>query len=451
MSEHDPDRMKLIDSMWLDIDTADGPIAVGAVMEFNGRAPALKRVQQRIADVMPQVPRLSQTPEASRSGVLQPKWVDVDVDLDFHVQRHTVSNLEAAVARLLAEPMTEGRALWDVTILTGYAPREWALVWRLHHAVADGEGVTMLIGRTLDMAPTGGETLTDWMVSQASALRGQQPELNPVEKLAQDVRDTFTQVVGAALTAPETIRSLMKLAPHRPTSLTGTPSTGRDWRCLHLDLSEVKAAGKAHGATVNDVLMAAVTNGFREVILSHGEDPSGRVVRAVMPVSMRKFGDTRSNNQVSMIPVELPVGEQTNQQRLAAVVRQTSAAKRSMVAKMIETGHRTLSKITPAPLEDLILTNTGWTFGWLADTLVTNVRGPETAQYFLGQEVRYLAPIIPVGSTLRMVVGINSYNGTVNVGVTTDAEHAHDNDLMIKGIASAVADLRLEQSGAKSR
>jgi diacylglycerol O-acyltransferase len=208
-----------------------------------------------------------------------------------------------------------------------------------------------------------------------------------------------------------------------------------------MPLADVKAAGKSNGATVNDVIMAAVTNGFRQVIIAGGGDPAHRVVRAVMPVSMRSGGDTRSNNQVSLIPVELPVGVEGHRQRLAEVVRQTREGKRSMVPELISAVQRAVGVLTPAPLEEAVVAHTGWTFGWMADTLVTNVRGPEMPQYFLGQEVRYLSPIIPIGSTLRTVVGINSYNGAVNVAVTGDADHAGDNRILIDGIRDEVSAL----------
>lgn len=173
MDPDDPERMHFIDSLWMDLDTGDAPIAVGAVLEFVGRAPAVARVRQRIAEVLPSAARLRQVPVASRTGVLQPEWETVEPDLDVHVTRRTTDDLAASVSALMSEPMSHDRPLWDITVLTGYAPREWALVWTIHHWIPDGEGVTMLVGRALDMVADGGETLTDWMVAQALAMRSE--------------------------------------------------------------------------------------------------------------------------------------------------------------------------------------------------------------------------------------------------------------------------------------
>ena len=456
MNVDDPTRMAMIDAVWMDIEQSDAPIAVGAVMEFHGRAPAQSRVQQRIGEVLRLAPRLAQVPQPSRDGVRQPVWVPVDVDLAAHVQRRKVSDLQAAVSELLSVPLTPDRPLWDVTVLTGYAPREWALAWRLHHSIADGEGATMLIGRTLDMEPDGGTTLTDWLVAQAAVAQMAQGksaaglddedddsanEDGLPARVGHTLRDAADALASAAGATPATVRSLLRLTPAPPTPVSGRPSAGRDWRASHFPLSEVKAAGRANGATINDVLLAAVANGFRDMLAAHDQLQPGRVVRVVMPVSTRRPGDVRSNNQVSMIPVELPVDEPDPRRRLAAVVRQTRQGKGSMLPQVISAMNGVIDRLVPAPLLEAVVARGGWTVGLIADTLVTNVRGPQVPQYFLGQEVRYLSPIIPVGSSLRTVLGINSYNGWVNVSVTGDAAHADDNELILAGIHQAVSEL----------
>ena len=442
--------MRAIDAVWMDIEQSDAPIAVGAVMEFDGRAPSISRVKRRIAEIIPQIPRLSQIPEESRDGVRQPVWVPTELDIDAHVERRTVPDLAAAVSALLSEPMPSDRPLWEVRVFTGYATRQWALVWRLHHSMSDGEGATMLIGRTLDMAPEGGVTLTDWLVSQAALGRAamaeaaaEDPDDDPAwpERIGHTLRDAWDTVGSVAGAMPATARSLLRMAPAVPTPISGSPGVGRDWRSLHLPLAEVKVAGKAHGATINDVLLAAVANGFRQVLAAHDQLQPGRVVRAVMPVSIRRPGDFQANNQVSMIPVELPVVEADPRRRLAAVVRQTRQGKGSMLPQVIAGVQSAVDRLVPAPVFEFMVARGGWTMGWIADTLVTNVRGPDVPQYFLGQEVRYLSPIIPVGSALRTVVGINSYNGQVNVSVTGDADHAADNQIMLDGIHQGVLDL----------
>lgn len=451
MATDDPQRMRMIDAVWLDIEQSDAPIAVGAVLEFAGQAPPLDEVRRRIANTIELTPRLSQTLRPSRTRVRQAVWEPFDLDITEHVVEVEVADLEVAVSELLSRPMSVDRPLWDVTVFTGYAPDEWALVWRLHHSVADGEGATMLIGRTLDLEPDGGMTLTDAMMSQAAATaaaRAAEPDEADgdeppglTDRVNTTARDLWERAARTAAATPATLRSLVRLAPAPPTPISGHPSQGRDWRSLHLPLAEVKAAGKARGATINDVLLAAVANGFRDVLIANGQMHPGRVVRAVMPVSTRRPGDARANNQVTMIPVELPVAESDPAARLASVVRQTKQGKGSVLPQAIAAMQDVVDRLVPAPVLEVVVSRGGWTVGWIADTLVTNVRGPSVPQYFLGQPVRYLSAIIPIGSALRTVVGINSYNGWVNVSVTGDADHAGDNTILLAGIQQAVAEL----------
>jgi len=449
MTPDDSDRMRIIDAMWIDIDEGESPIAVGAVLEFVGTAPDLTSVEQRIAKMLPEAPRLHQRLQFSRGGRRQPTWVSTHVNVADHVQGVAVSDLAAGISELLARPMRRDRPLWDVTIFSGYAAGRWALAWRLHHSVADGEGATMLVGRALDMSADGGMTMTEWLLGKSEAAWLGQAGSDAGSAAGSGLRERLSQAAGSwgrTITAASsairpTLRSLLRLVPGVPTPVSGHPSRGRDWRCERVPLAQVKAAGRAHGATVNDVLLAAVANGFRELLIANDQMGPGRVVRAVMPVSTRRPGDSRANNQVTMIPVELPVVADHARDRLAAVVHQTQQGKASMLPQLISVLQGVADTLVPAALFEALVTRGGWTVGLVADTLVTNVRGPDVPVYFLGQEVRYLSAIIPVGAAMRTVVGINSYNGWIHVSVTGDAEHARDNQVLLEGIRQGINDL----------
>ena len=73
-------------------------------------------------------------------------------------------------------------------------------------------------------------------------------------------------------------------------------------------LADVKRVRLRFGGTVNDVVLASVGAGFRELLISRGEDPDDTVVRSLVPVSTR-HEDQRgvTTNRVSMLLYELPV------------------------------------------------------------------------------------------------------------------------------------------------
>jgi hypothetical protein len=81
---------------------------------------------------------------------------------------------------------------------------------------------------------------------------------------------------------------------------------------VRAELAEVKAVAHAHGATVNDLLLAAVTGGLRELLLARGTPADGLTLYASVPVALRAGADTAAlGNQVGLMVVPLPVGDPT--------------------------------------------------------------------------------------------------------------------------------------------
>ena len=61
----------------------------------------------------------------------------------------------------------------------------------------------------------------------------------------------------------------------------------------------------ALGGTVNDVVLAVITNGFRELLQSRGEPVTEQAVRTMVPVSVRAADERGTyNNRVSAMFAE---------------------------------------------------------------------------------------------------------------------------------------------------
>ncbi len=103
-------------------------------------------------------------------------------------------------------------------------------------------------------------------------------------------------------------------------------------------MDDIKKIRKGIGGTFNDVVLASITNGFRELLLSRGEDVD-RVVRTLVPVSVRPrdatgkaVGDGTFENKVSAMFAELPVGIDDPVERLHAITQQMDGLKDSKQA-----------------------------------------------------------------------------------------------------------------------
>jgi hypothetical protein len=130
------------------------------------------------------------------------------------------------------------------------------------------------------------------------------------------------------------MRAVAAAAPTlRPStsSLTGPIGPHRVWSWASARLSDVKDIRSRLGGTVNDVVLAIVTDGFRDLLTERGEEIGRRrTVRTVVPVSVRLPSERAVyNNRVSAVFARLPVGIDDPAERLAVIQDEMDAIKSS--------------------------------------------------------------------------------------------------------------------------
>ncbi len=272
------DRLSSMDSAFLDIETSGPSVAVGAVLVVSGHAPTLAEVKAFISERLPKMERLHQRVQPSRTKLRQSKWVSVDPDLDHHVKEVTLpkgDSYDTVVSSLMEVPMDRARPLWDATLVSGYSADEWALIIRLHHSIADGQGALILIGELIDLSADGSFRLADGIKLMMAPKESEQDEQIEAEHKVDEITtkaiqslekgfDTFGKFIS---TYPDTVRSLIALAPRRPSELTGHVSAKRRWVGGQFSLTDVKQARKAFkGVTINDMVLASVAYGFSRLL-----------------------------------------------------------------------------------------------------------------------------------------------------------------------------------------
>jgi WS/DGAT/MGAT family acyltransferase len=216
----------------------------------------------------------------------------------------------------------------------------------------------------------------------------------------------------------------------------------RAWASVQVPLAEVKAAGRVLGATVNDVVLAAVAGGFRELLEHRGEPAADRVVRNLVPVSIRGPKDAAGGNRISAMLGHLPVGIADPVERLRAIRAGVDHGRGAGEPALASLLLGAVDRAVPAAVQDLTVATLGRTVpAWFFDTLTTNVPGPQFPVYLCGRRVVGLFPIIPVAGHTAITTGIFSYDGTLDIGVTGDGEAAADVDVLAGGIGRAAAEL----------
>ena len=235
----------------------------------------------------------------------------------------------------------------------------------------------------------------------------------------------------------------------RPTpasSLNGPIGPHRRWAWAGASVEDVKTIRKRLGGTFNDVVLACIASGFRELLLDRGES-ADRVVRTMVPVSVRgrdgsgrAVGDGRLDNKVSAMFAALPVDEPDAVARLRALSAQMAGLKDSHEALAGE-ALTSLGGFAPPLLLAL-----GGRLATKAsqrsiNTVTTNVPGPQLPLYVLGRRMLQAFPFVPLGAQMRITVAIFSYDGQVTFGLTGDYDAAPDLAVMCAGIEKGLAEL----------
>jgi WS/DGAT/MGAT family acyltransferase len=382
---------------------------------------------------------------------------DPHFNVRYHV-RHTALpapggqlQLRNLIGRVMSQLLDRTRPLWEMWIVEGLEDGHWALISKTHHAMVDGVSGTDLLAVMLDSAPDPERPVAPaWTpvapVSNTRLLAETLGErvLSPYELVRgarRIVRAPRTFVGEVAATAKGMTSMAGVAVPKAASSLNGAIGPHRRYSWARGRVSEVKTVRGALGGTLNDVVLAAISQGFRELLLSRGEQVDGRTVRSLVPVSVRRAGEKGTyNNRVSAMFAELPIGIADPVERLQSVTAQLARLKESKqaVAGDVLTG---LTGFAPP-----MLLAVGTRVAFRApqrniNTVTTNVPGPRIQLYAAGHRMLEAFPYVPLAGRVRIGVAIFSYLDTLNFGLTGDYDTTEDLEVLAQGIEAGMADL----------
>jgi diacylglycerol O-acyltransferase / wax synthase len=236
---------------------------------------------------------------------------------------------------------------------------------------------------------------------------------------------------GGALTAE--IAKLALMPQDSPTRFKGKAGVTK---CLSwtdpLPLAEVKTIGKALDASVNDVLLACVAGALRGYLIDKGDDATGVMMRALVPVNLRPIEKAyKLGNQFGLVFLDLPIGIENPIERLYAVRANMNALKGSF-QPVLALGLLAAMGSGPKALQDVLLESLARN----ASSVMTNVPGPQQPLYLAGAAIKSLMFWVPQSGDIGMGVSIISYDGAVQFGVITDEGLCPDPDLISARFAS---------------
>ncbi len=245
--------------------------------------------------------------------------------------------------------------------------------------------------------------------------------------------------------AADALRGMARMAgalwPAPGSSLIGPIGQQRRYAWARASVDDVKTIKRELGGTVNDVFLAAISSGFRALLLARGEEPTPSMVPSLVPVSVRNAGEESIyENRVSALVANLPVHLADPVERLAAVRTQLSELKAS---KESAAGEAVVSmgSLIPFPLASMFVRLAFSLPQREIVTVTTNVPGPQQPLYGLGRRLVEIVPYVPIATTLRTGVSIFTYCGNVTFGITGDYATTPDIAVLARGIEDGVAEL----------
>jgi WS/DGAT/MGAT family acyltransferase len=429
---------------------------------LDGPPPPYEQLLELVASKLPRLPRYRQVVRSVPLQIGRPVWVDdANFDLQFHVRQTALPQpgddevLERLISRLMAQQFDRARPLWELWSVEGLSDNRWVLLSKLHHAMVDGVSGADMVSILLDKEKNAKlPEADDWEPAPApstleifgSTARG--IVTSPVE-LVRSVNSVVRAPREAAATALGGVMAGRRaLRPGSAKSLNGPIGPSRRYTWTSYSLEDVKRVRKVLGGSLNDIVVATATRGFRDLLLSRGEDVEDRTVRVIIPIALHAR-DAKGTavaagmyeNRITGVFADLPVGEPDPIERARIIHEQLVALKASREGAAGDTLTK-LSGFAPATFLALGQRAAVQMRQGTINSVVSNVPGPQIPLYALGRRVRAAypsPPIFPIGA--RMGVAVFSYNGGLHFGLIGDYSTVPDLHVLRDGINAGLEEL----------
>ncbi len=454
------DRLNPLDASFIDAEDEDQhtSMAIALIAVFEGPAPSYDDFLGYLEGRLPLVPRYRQKLRQVPFRLGPPVWVDdPSFDLRYHVRQTALpapggdAELGTLMGRVMAQRLDRDYPLWEYWLVKELARGRWALISKVHHCMVDGISGTDQYRMIFDATPESAPPVPDDRIVPAepsglslAAQAAVDAILLPARE-AGAVRAALARPGDCARRATDTMRGLARLItearPATPSSLSGPIGQQRRYTLARASLSDIKTIKQELGGTVNDVVLAAISSGFRTLLLARGEQPAVNMVPSLVPVSVRSAGEEGIyENRVSALVAELPVQVADPVERLAAVQAHLADLKMCREATVGET-LVALGRYTPFPVASLAVRLAFRLPQREIVTVTTNVPGPRQPLYAMGRRLAEIVPYVPISATLRVGVSIFSYCDNVSFGLTGDYATTPDLEVLARGIEHGVAEL----------
>jgi WS/DGAT/MGAT family acyltransferase len=445
-------------------------MAIGAVMVCDGAAPSYEDFVTHIRSRLHLLPRLRQRLAFPPLHLGTPLWVDFpDFDIAAHVRHVSLpapgndAQFHELIGASLSPPLDRAKPLWELWLVDGFEDDRFGIIYKTHHAMADGISATDVGMLLFDVEPKSEIVCEEapWNPSRPPsraglALHAARGFLGTFGRAFRWLKAALDDPGKAARRASDGVIGLAEvawnLARPAPAVIFNTEiSASRTFTWTSCSLEDLKLIKNNLGGTVNDVTLAVAAGALRRWLQSHEIKTDDLDLRALVPVSVRTENEHGElGNRLTAMRGPLPVHIGDPLARLDAVVRdmdKLKASKQALGAEAIWGLNDWFRDFAP-PL--LLNPTAAINFSTrLFNMLVTNFPGPQVPFYVLGHELTSVYPVGFLAQRHALAIAIFSYNGSMNFGLLGDREAIDGIEEIAAAIDESVREL-LDAAGAGS-
>ncbi len=439
-------RLSSLDATFLYLEKKECPMHIGSTSIFDGKV-TLKALTKHISERLHLIPRYTQKIVPDPFNIAHPTWEeDEEFDIGNHIFEVTskknlsLEDLVGIAGEKLTDVMDRSKPLWELFLVPKLAGGQSALISKIHHSMVDGISGVDLIKILFDISPDP-ESPPPKPEKQPPP-----PKLDPARQLldsllgsVEEGMNRFVEMqagmlyLASTLFDPKSAEKIPHFAGVLPAISAPPPILPFNKPCSgvkrlawsEFDFADARKVKNILGGTVNDVVLTILSEAVSRYVKMHGHKTKDKVVRFMVPVSLRQKDKRGSlGNLISILPVEIPLKSSGFHERFKFVNAKTAVMKETRLAESFLTFGAMYSML-PAPLQSAL--------GQIADVPVppfnmvaTNVPGPQIPLYLVGKKLVKQYPYVPIGYGLGLGCAIFSYNQVLYFGFSSDAQAMPD-------------------------
>lgn len=433
------------DNAWRRMGTPQNLMSITGVLVFEEQL-GYDELCERLEERLLRFARFRQAIGGRNRSLRRPYWDELgEIDVKTHVSEIALpepadtAQFQRFIGNLMSRPLDEKRPLWEAYLVANGGSGDGnALVVRLNHSIGDGFALlSVLLGlvdnpEEIELPPGGVSTPARMTTPDSDGSTDSSETTASSDTQTRSTAETApTETLSDLLDALKTVKTgiergvgLFAMDDDPQTSLHGDIGTRKavGWTD-EIDLAAVKSIGRAHDATINDVLLGATAGGLRRLFESRGESTDGLEIRCTVPVNLKQMDERESaqGNYFGLAFLPIPVGKRDLSERIRTIRNRTDkhtlGTEAFLIYQLLRIGGR-----VPYPIQETVMNHfTNKTMG-----VFTNVPGPTNTLEFEGTDISDIMFWVPQSLDQGLGISIFSYDGTVRMGVNSDTNLLED-------------------------